>query len=123
MKRIVLVGLSSDQHPNEFNKDPKNVQYGINASWAAISHYPALQQLKEKFLLRGILNSTEQSVKRIVKILEQTDPNLNVYHSEDEVGRDTKNVDLMVISVGVGHHFRIVMKLIDPMRSYILNGL
>lgn len=119
MKSLLLIGLSSENHPNELNKDPNNVQYASNASWAAISHYPALQHLKNKFVLHGLLNSNEEKGKKIAKILEHSDPNLKIYRSEEEVVQNHKDIDIAAVSVNVRYHFKIIMNLIDsPMLIY-----
>ncbi|CUM56133.1 unnamed protein product [Debaryomyces tyrocola] len=119
MKSVLLIGLSSENHPNELNKDPNNVQYASNASWAAISHYPALQQLKNKYILSGLLNSSEERGKKIANILEHSDPNLKIYRSEEEVIQDYKNIDIAVVSVNVRYHFKTIMNLIEsPMLIY-----
>lgn len=85
--RVGFIGLNPDSH------------------WAAAAHVPALTYLSDAFKIVGVANSTHESATRTAQAL-----NLPfAFASADELVT-SDDIDLVVVTVKVPHHFELVSK-------------
>lgn len=83
--RVGFIGLNPDSH------------------WASMAHYPALQFLKDDFEVVGVANSTLESAQRTAKEL-----NLRYAFATPQDLVSSDEIDLVVVTVKVPHHFALV---------------
>lgn len=85
---------------------PLNVGFiGLNpdSHWAATAHLPALNALQDKFRIVGVANSTLASAKKTAAAL-----NLPYAFATPNELVTSEEVDVVVITVKVPHHFALV---------------
>ena len=88
--RIGFIGLNPDSH------------------WAAAAHLPALKGLSDRFEIAGVANSTAESARRTKEALGLK----HAFASADELVA-SPDIDLVVVTVKVPHHFELISKAID----------
>jgi predicted dehydrogenase len=78
---------------------------GLNpgSKWAAAAHIPALRSLEGDFEIVGVANRTLKSAQRTARELE-----LRLAFASPEELIDSPDVDLVVVTVKVPHHFEMV---------------
>lgn len=83
--KVGFIGLNPDSH------------------WASLAHIPALKSLDSKFEVVGVANSTYESAKKTAQAL-------NLKHAFETPFDLVKSdeIDLVVVTVKVPHHFELV---------------
>ena len=89
---------------------PKNGPIGVGLigvqpgrSWGAVAHLPALAQLTDRFRVIGVANSSRESAQRAVAAIGDG----VAFSSVSDLIAST-DVDLVVVTVKVPHHFALV---------------
>ncbi|MCB1634888.1 MAG: Gfo/Idh/MocA family oxidoreductase [Xanthomonadales bacterium] len=88
--RVGFIGLNPDSH------------------WAANAHLPALRSLPEQFTVTGVANSTPESARRTAQAL-----GLPHAFEQPQALVDSPEIDLVVVTVKVPHHFELVSAALD----------
>ena len=83
--RIGFIGLKPESH------------------WAATAHLPALKALSDDFEIVGVANSNAESSRRTANALGLR----HAFESVEELAT-SPDVDLVVVTVKVPHHFELV---------------
>lgn len=83
--RIGFIGLNPDSH------------------WASTAHIPALKSLQHEFQVYGVANSSPESGQRTAKAL-----NLPQAFATPKDLANSKDIDLVVVTVRVPYHFELV---------------
>jgi predicted dehydrogenase len=78
-----------------------------NRSWAARAHVPALQALSHDFEITGVANTSEESAERAVAAIGSG----KAFSDVAELLADPE-IDIVAVTVRVGHHFDIVRQAI-----------
>ncbi|UNI24767.1 transcription regulator gal80 [Purpureocillium takamizusanense] len=91
--RVGIIGLSTAQKP------------GGAGAWAASTHLPSLQSLPE-YEIVALANSTVESAKRSIAA-HNLPATTKAYGSPEDIASDPE-VDLVVVSVQVGKHYKLV---------------
>lgn len=83
---------------------------GLNpeSQWASKSHLPALQLLGNDFEITGVANSNYESAKHSAQYFNIP----NAYQNTTDLIRSS-NIDLVVITVRVPHHFELVKSALE----------
>ncbi len=88
--RVGFIGLNPDSH------------------WAATAHLPAIAALSDTFTIVGVANSTAESSRRTADALGLA----HAFGSVQELV-DSPDVDLVVVTVKVPHHLRLVTAALE----------
>lgn len=88
--KIGFIGLNPDSH------------------WASMAHIPALESLSSKFEVVGVANSTYESAKKTAKALD-----LPFAFETPQDLVESKEIDLVVVTVKVPYHFELVSAAIN----------
>lgn len=83
--RVGFIGLNPDSH------------------WAATAHLPALNALQDKFCIVGVANSSFASAQKTANAL-----NLPLAFTNPQQLVESSEIDVVVITVKVPHHFELV---------------
>lgn len=88
--RVGIIGLSPAQ------------EFSGGGTWAAATHLPALQSLKEDYEIVALANSTIESAKRSAAA-HGLPSSVKTYGSAEDIAKDP-DIDLVVVSVRVDKH-------------------
>jgi len=88
--RVGFIGLNPDSH------------------WASMAHIPALNSLKDKFVVNGVANSTYASAKKTAEAM-------NIPHAFEtpKALAESNEIDLVVVTVKVPYHLELVKTALE----------
>ncbi|GAP82862.2 putative oxidoreductase family protein [Rosellinia necatrix] len=88
--------------------------------WASVSHLPALRAIPEHYEIVAVCNSSTESANEAIKQFDLPE-STKAYGSAEDLANDS-SVDLVVVCVGVGKHFKLAKLALEKKSKCSWNG-